>query len=143
MPRLVSKLGWLYTKLVASHSSLPRDLIQKHSSGLDEERDEASPLICEETKTELESRVEQLQAMSACFFTWANLLRVILFRELHLQLQLIKLQSLLVQASREPRLKGPFPVTLYKSILSSLQAVLDRLHSMRCVTTHPEWYKVG
>jgi len=53
---------------------------------------------------------------------------------------LIELQGLLAQAQHEPRLKGPFPVMLYRSILASLQTILDKLHSMRCVTTREEWY---
>lgn len=61
-------------------------------------------------------------------------------RELHLQIKLIELQNLLKQTQHEPRLKGPFPVKLYRSILASLQTILDRLHSMRCVTTREEWY---
>ncbi|KAH9023559.1 hypothetical protein EDB83DRAFT_2429280 [Lactarius deliciosus] len=60
--------------------------------------------------------------------------------ELHLQIKLIELQNLLKQTQHEPRLKGPFPVKLYRSILASLQTILDRLHSMRCVTTREEWY---
>ncbi len=62
------------------------------------------------------------------------------FRELHLQIKLIELQGLLAQTQHEPRLKGPFPVTLYRGVLTSLQTILDRLHSMRCVTTREEWY---
>ena len=31
-------------------------------------------------------------------------------------------------------------MALYRSILTSLQAILDRLHSMRCVTSREEWY---
>ena len=61
-------------------------------------------------------------------------------RELHLQIKLIELQNLLAQAQLEPRLKGPFPVELYRGILVSLQTILDKLHSMRCVTTREEWY---
>ena len=63
--------------------------------------------------------------------------------ELHLQLQLIELQKLLAQTQHEPRLKGPFPVQLYRSILTSLQSILDKLHSMRCVTTREEWHTVS
>ena len=47
---------------------------------------------------------------------------------------------MLAQAQHEPRLKGPFPVELYRGILVSLQTILDKLHSMRCVTTREEWY---
>jgi len=61
-------------------------------------------------------------------------------RELHLQIKLIELQSLLAQAQHEPRLKGPFPVDMYRQILISLQTILDKLHSMRCVTTREEWW---
>lgn len=61
------------------------------------------------------------------------------YRELHLQIKLIELQGLLAQTQHEPRLKGPFPVALYRSILTSLQTILDKLHSMRCVTTREEW----
>ena len=61
-------------------------------------------------------------------------------RELHLQIKLIEVQGLLAQAQNEPRLKGPFPVEMYRSILTSLQTILDKLHSMRCVTTREQWY---
>lgn len=61
-------------------------------------------------------------------------------RELHLQIKLIELQGLLAQTQHEPRLKGPFPILLYRGVLTSLQTILDRLHSMRCVTTREEWY---
>ncbi len=64
-------------------------------------------------------------------------------RELHLQIKLIELQGLLAQTQHEPRLKGPFPVKLYRGVLTSLQTILDKLHSMRCVTTREEWYTVS
>jgi hypothetical protein len=60
-------------------------------------------------------------------------------RELHLQIKLIELQGLLAQTQHEPRLKGPFPIQLYRSVLTSLQTILDKMHSMRCVTTKEEW----
>jgi hypothetical protein len=61
------------------------------------------------------------------------------YRELHLQIKLLQLQDLLKQTQHEPRLKGPFPIKLYRSVLASLQTILDKLHSMRCVTTREEW----
>lgn len=64
-------------------------------------------------------------------------------RELHLQRKLITLQDLLAQTQHEPRLKGPFPVMLYRSILTSLQTILDKMHSIRCVTTREEWCGVS
>lgn len=77
----------------------------------------------------------------ASFMSLASvfLSRLTLNRELHLQIKLIDLQGLLAQAQHEPRLKGPFPVALYRNILTSLQTILDKLHSMRCVTTKEEW----
>lgn len=70
-------------------------------------------------------------------YLWMSLCTV--YRELHLQIKLLELQELLKQTQHEPRLKGPFPTQLYRSILTSLQKMLDNLHSMRCVTTREEW----
>ncbi|KAJ3514635.1 hypothetical protein NLJ89_g2264 [Agrocybe chaxingu] len=108
-------MGWLYTRLVASNSFAPEyrdeDQAQQGNTALDTRR------------TRLSNSVHEFMAM-----------------ELHLQIKLIELQSLLAQAQHEPRLKGPFPVNLYRQILISLQTILDKLHSMRCVTTREEWY---
>jgi len=60
--------------------------------------------------------------------------------EHHVLLKLIELQELLAQTQNEPRLKGPFPVALYRTILTSLQSILDMLHSLRCATTQEAWY---
>ena len=60
-------------------------------------------------------------------------------RELHLQSQLADLRNLLEQTVNEPRLKGPFPYSFYKEVLLSCERIIDRLHSMRCVTTRDEW----
>jgi hypothetical protein len=61
-------------------------------------------------------------------------------RELHLQGQLGTLNDLLKHTKNEPRLKGPFAYGFYKECLLSCERMLDRLHSMRCVTTRAEWY---
>lgn len=34
---------------------------------------------------------------------------------------------------------GPFPVATYKALLSSCQSILDKLHSLRCVTGREAW----
>ena len=60
-------------------------------------------------------------------------------RELHLQSQLGDLRDLLSQTKNEPRLKGPFAFEFYQEVLLSCERMLDRLHSMRCVTTRDEW----
>lgn len=59
--------------------------------------------------------------------------------ELHLQFQLIRLESLLIQTTNEPRLKGPFPVAVYRKILVTCTGVLDQLHSLRCIVQRDEW----
>ncbi|PPQ75741.1 hypothetical protein CVT24_002587 [Panaeolus cyanescens] len=105
-------IGWLYTRLVASNSFAPEY----------QELEDDGFLDTQPPKTILHNSVQEFMAM-----------------ELHLQIKLIELQNLLAQAQHEPRLKGPFPVELYRQILISLQTILDKMHSMRCVTTREEW----
>ncbi|TBU24665.1 Fusaric acid resistance protein-like-domain-containing protein [Dichomitus squalens] len=114
-------VGWLYTRLVAFNSFSDEEF-HLHIMREDEESPtEESHLL--HTNPALSQSIQDFMAM-----------------ELHLQIKLIELQGLLSQTQHEPRLKGPFPVALYRSILTSLQAILDRLHSMRCVTSREEWY---
>ncbi|KAJ7240156.1 Fusaric acid resistance protein-like-domain-containing protein [Mycena haematopus] len=112
-------IGWLYTRLVASNSYSPnsREVAEEYG-GPESETHAPSP-----EHARLTSSIKEFMAM-----------------ELHLQIKLIELIGLLDQAQHEPRLKGPFPVQLYRSVLTSLQTILDKLHSMRCVTTREEWY---
>ena len=124
-------IGWLYTRLVASNSFAPEYREDCHLSGID---DVARP-------TRLNNSIQEFMAMYICLVFISCIIDFELWsRELHLQIKLIELQSLLAQAQLEPRLKGPFPVDLYRGILVSLQTILDKLHSMRCVTTREEWY---
>ncbi|KAJ3996784.1 Fusaric acid resistance protein-like-domain-containing protein [Lentinula boryana] len=111
-------VGWLYTRLVMSNSFTPERT--------DEDEDIETPPSTADNSMErprVNSSIMEFMAM-----------------ELHLQIKLIELQGLLGQAQHEPRLKGPFPVAMYRGILTSLQTILDKLHSMRCVTTREEWY---
>lgn len=112
-------IGWLYTRLVASNSFSPEVPMGVVDSAHDDPNEETALLF----PRGLNKSVEEFMAM-----------------ELHLQIKLIELQDLLKQTQHEPRLKGPFPIKLYRSILASLQTILDRLHSMRCFTTREEWY---
>ncbi|KAG5735641.1 hypothetical protein E4T56_gene6971 [Termitomyces sp. T112] len=115
-------IGWLYTRLVASNSFAPeyRAEINRNETELAA----ASLGVTAPTKsTKINNSIKEFMSM-----------------ELHLQIKLIELQGLLAQTQHEPRLKGPFPILLYRGILTSLQTILDRLHSMRCVTTREEWY---
>ncbi|KAF8143351.1 hypothetical protein K438DRAFT_1876211 [Mycena galopus ATCC 62051] len=111
-------IGWLYTRLVASNSYASDSTeVAEEYEGSDSETSALSP------QKKLSNSIKEFMAM-----------------ELHLQIKLIELQGLLAQTQHEPRLKGPFPVQLYRGVLTSLQTILDKLHSMRCVTTREEWY---
>ncbi|KAK7692161.1 hypothetical protein QCA50_003780 [Cerrena zonata] len=111
-------IGWLYTRLVAFNS-------WEHDTSVIEEEQptEETSLLIRSKNAHLNESIVRFMAM-----------------ELHLQIKLIQLQGLLSQTQHEPRLKGPFPVKLYRSILTSLQTILDKLHSMRCVTSRDEWH---
>ncbi|KAK7001339.1 ArAE-2 domain-containing protein [Favolaschia claudopus] len=111
-------IGWLYTRLVTSNSYAPdlTDGVEDYE-GPENETGALTP------EKKLSNSIKEFMAM-----------------ELHLQIKLIELQGLLAQTQHEPRLKGPFPVQLYRGILTSFQTILDKLHSMRCVTTREEWY---
>lgn len=70
-----------------------------------------------------------------------NKIRALRFQkvELALQVSLVTLRGLLTHAPNEPRLKGPFPVKMYESMLSSCQNILDKLLSMRIVILKDVW----
>ncbi|PFH46390.1 hypothetical protein AMATHDRAFT_155264 [Amanita thiersii Skay4041] len=110
-------LGWLYTRLVASNS---------FTSASEEATGELAQ--CEDALLASGSGVQQRR----------DSVKEFMAMELHLQLKLFEVQVLLAQTQHEPRLKGPFPVDLYRDVLTSLQTILDKLHSMRCVTTKEE-----
>ncbi|KAH9949028.1 Fusaric acid resistance protein-like-domain-containing protein [Amylocystis lapponica] len=111
-------MGWLYTRLVAFNSFSEQQMA------------DAGPDLSSEISALLPGTSAQL----------TNSIQEFMAMELHLQIKLIELQGLLAQTQHEPRLKGPFPVALYRSILTSLQTILDKLHSMRCVTSRHEWH---
>jgi hypothetical protein len=138
--RFCLNIGWLYTRLVASNSFLPENPTDASVVVEDDGPNEETPLL----PRRLNNSVEEFMAMYvACFLPnllWCAFDSDIINRELHLQIKLLELQDLLKQTLHEPRLKGPFPIKLYRSILASLQTILDKLHSMRCVTTREEWY---
>ncbi|KAH7099933.1 Fusaric acid resistance protein-like-domain-containing protein [Auriculariales sp. MPI-PUGE-AT-0066] len=118
------EMGWLYTRLVASYSA-SEDAIASAGRRPRLNGNESLLPLTRDGRVDLDHSVGEFMAM-----------------ELYLQIQLIQLQDLLKQAQREPRLKGPFPVGLYRSILTSMQKILDKIHSMRCVTLREEWCTV-
>ncbi|ODO11174.1 hypothetical protein I350_01778 [Cryptococcus amylolentus CBS 6273] len=116
-------LSYLYSKLVTTYSK-GVDHGPIDTEDADIPRDEEEPLLPPGTigHPHLSPGVRQFMAM-----------------ELHLQSQLSSLKSLLAHTKNEPRLKGPFAFDFYKEVLLSCERMLDRLHSMRCVTTRDEW----
>ncbi|KAH9839086.1 Fusaric acid resistance protein-like-domain-containing protein [Rhodofomes roseus] len=107
-------MGWLYTRLVAFNSFADAEL-RAMEEDADADDEESSPFVPRSRNAHLTNSIHDFMAM-----------------ELHLQIKLIEIQGLLAQTQHEPRWKGPFPVALYRSILTSLQKILDQLHSMRC-----------
>jgi hypothetical protein len=130
--RFCLNMGWLYTRLVAFNSA--GDDID---SFFDE--DEAST----QTPTPIPTLMETSTLLRRNKIRMSHSIQNFMSMELHLQLQLIELQKLLAQTQHEPRLKGPFPTQLYRSVLTTLQSILDKLHSMRCVTAREEWHTVS
>lgn len=131
-PRFCLNIGWLYTRLVAFNSAG-----DDADSFFDE--DGAST----QTPTAVSPPTECSTLLRHNKIRMSRSIQHFMSMELHLQLQLIELQRLLAQTQHEPRLKGPFPVQLYRSILTSFQSILDKLHSMRCVTAREEWHTVS
>ncbi|KAH7339754.1 Fusaric acid resistance protein-like-domain-containing protein [Rhizoctonia solani] len=120
-------IGWFYQCLVCSYSVHP-SVLQKIAAGKGDSLIKLGDGQHDEDMnypTHLRASIKEFMAM-----------------ELHLQLKLIELQGLLAQTQNEPRLKGPFPVALYRTILTSLQSMLDMLHSLRCATTQEDWLQV-
>jgi hypothetical protein len=127
-------MGWLYTRLVASNSYSAERRPQQELS------EEVQLLVGHNNDVKLKDSIYEFMAMYVSKLTSNDPLpEPYSNRELHLQIKLIELQGLLAQTQHEPRLKGPFPVQLYRQVLTSLQTILDKLHSMRCVTTKEEW----
>ncbi|KAK7056022.1 Fusaric acid resistance protein-like-domain-containing protein [Favolaschia claudopus] len=113
------EIGWLYTRLEAANPYFGEREDSNSNVGDPERR----PLL--PRYSTLDEYVKELMAM-----------------ELHLQLKLLQLRKLLDQTQHEPRLKGPFPVELYRGILESLGLILGRLRGVRCVTMREEWCDV-
>ncbi|KAK0522946.1 hypothetical protein OC842_006314 [Tilletia horrida] len=118
---LLFKLAWLYQRLVLTYSSQDATVVFDEDEEIIAADAEVQPLL----RSNKQDRVSaEFQAI-----------------ELHLQLSIIKLEGLLAQTRHEPRLKGPFPISTYKSLLGCCQAILDKLHSMRCVTARDAWHR--
>ncbi|KAI9271970.1 Fusaric acid resistance protein-like-domain-containing protein [Sporodiniella umbellata] len=111
------RLAWLYQKLISLYSDLP-----------------ASASILDTEPSSSESQIVTRRAQEA------GATQSFMDLELELQRTLIELQDLLAQTPNEPRLKGPFPIDTYRTMLLSCQNIVDRFLSMRSVMSKDEWH---
>ncbi|KAI8142257.1 Fusaric acid resistance protein-like-domain-containing protein [Fennellomyces sp. T-0311] len=124
-------LSWLYKQLVSVYSET--------TTGTSED---AYSLLIEQmfydtrNQPDYTPTPQQLEALAA-----RNRIRASQFQriELALQVNLVTLQDLLTHAPNEPRLKGAFPVSIYESMLTSCQNILDKFLSMRVVVLKDVW----
>ncbi|KAJ1027495.1 hypothetical protein NDA18_003499 [Ustilago nuda] len=131
------KLAWLYQRLVLSYSRDPSQArAGRRHTGADGEDDNYEGSDGDQHNQEADD--EEAWLLDTFVSRHGDEFQAI---ELHLQVSLIKLEGLLAQTKHEFRLKGPFPVATYRSMLSCCQNILDKLHSMRCVTTRQDWYR--
>ncbi|THH02540.1 hypothetical protein EW145_g6738 [Phellinidium pouzarii] len=145
--RFCLNIGWLYTHLVAANSGIPVTLTFSQTDLKGDAQDalngvERSALSQNGATSivDISTSETSLLLPKSVSMKLNDSIRTFMAMELHLQIKLLELQGLLAQTQHEPRLKGPFPVKMYRSILTSLQTILDKLHSMRCVTTREEWF---
>jgi len=135
-------LSYLYSKLVQTYSmGLDKDSHAQEdtddSAGSD---DESGALLPQSMKQVSHPHFTPgAKKFMAMYVTPHRYDWTLISRELHLQGQLGTLNDLLKHTKNEPRLKGPFAFGFYKECLLSCERMLDRLHSMRCVTTRAEW----
>ncbi|KAI9311285.1 hypothetical protein BX666DRAFT_2032292 [Dichotomocladium elegans] len=134
---LLLHLSWLYKQLVSVYSET--------SSGTDAD---AYAILIEHMfydptaaaegsfSSPPERTAEDLSALAE-----RNKIRAARFQkiELAIQVSLVTLKELLTHAPNEPRLKGPFPVKMYETMLTSCQNILDKLLLMRIVVLKDVW----
>ncbi|KAI8975478.1 Fusaric acid resistance protein-like-domain-containing protein [Mycotypha africana] len=125
------RLSWLYQRLVSIYADYP--LNHKKSSDEPGQQQQQQNVIDSNTHASETQQVAVEAQRRLATQTFMDL-------ELGLQRTLLDLQALLSQTPNEPRLKGPFPVDTYRTMLSSCQNILDRFLSMRTVMLKEAWY---
>lgn len=110
------QLARLYQKLVSVYSGRPSA---------------SSPIIKNNCQDDDDSSTAQRAIAKRAFMDM----------ELNLQRTLLELQALLAQTPNEFRLKGAFPVSTYKSMLTSCQNIVDKFCSMRTVVFKDAWFQ--
>ncbi|KAG1178552.1 hypothetical protein G6F70_001716 [Rhizopus microsporus] len=113
---LLLRLAWLYQKLISLYADVP--IKQKQ------------PLDPRASETQILTHEAQEKLATQSFMDL----------ELSLQRSLIELNDLLSQTPNEPRLKGPFPINTYRTMLLSCQNIVDRFLSMRTVMLKDAWH---
>ncbi|PHZ11973.1 uncharacterized protein RHIMIDRAFT_237792 [Rhizopus microsporus ATCC 52813] len=113
---LLLRLAWLYQKLISLYADVPIKLKQ--------------PLDPRASETQILTYEAQEKLATQSFMDL----------ELSLQRSLIELNDLLSQTPNEPRLKGPFPINTYRTMLLSCQNIVDRFLSMRTVMLKDAWH---
>ncbi|CAO1636073.1 unnamed protein product [Parajaminaea phylloscopi] len=113
---MLSEMAWLCQRVVASNLVESAQSSRVVSMGPDVL--EAQTLLCDENADD-DAPMQQM--------------------ELYLRFRLLRLEDLLIQTKHEPRLKGPFPVDTYRKYLACCTEILDKLHSIRCMTRRKEW----
>ncbi|KAI9480671.1 MAG: hypothetical protein EXX96DRAFT_521939 [Benjaminiella poitrasii] len=119
---LLLRLSWLYKQLVSTYSEVDQTYINDETVG---ESQPSKGLYTEDPYS-----VTKLNKLRA-----AALQRI----ELSIQVSIFELQTLLVHAPNEPRLKGPFPAKTYEAMLTCCQNILDKLLSLRIVILKDVW----
>jgi hypothetical protein len=129
------RLAWLYQKLVSIYVDYPvkNRGANNHSATVVPTRHvvnlmEVDPANASETQVLTFEAQRRLATQS------------FMDLELGLQRALLELQELLSQAPNEPRLKGPFPIDTYRTMLLSCQNIVDRFLSMRTVMLKDAWH---
>ncbi|CAO3651153.1 unnamed protein product [Mucor fragilis] len=124
------RLAWLYQKLVSIYADYP---VKNRGSGAQQQQERSVSLM------QVAPDASEAQILT---FEAQRRLATQSFMDLELGLQraLLDLQALLSQTPNEPRLKGPFPVDTYRSMLTSCQNIVDRFLSMRTVMLKDAWY---
>ncbi|GAA5970105.1 hypothetical protein JCM11641_000271 [Rhodosporidiobolus odoratus] len=119
--------SYLYERIVRIYSDPPPSLSRTASRTFrrDQDAHERTALLPQEAKAELAEAEADFVAM-----------------EIELQLLLIRVSGLLAATRHEPRLKGPFPVAAYRSVLFSCQSLLDSLTSIARMTNREAWFSV-
>lgn len=124
---LLLRLSWLYKQLVAVYSEEDNSNIY-HASNY-------------KIHGSAPTKKVSVPVVDPSILTRQNKLRALELQkiELSIQLGIFDLQSLLVNAPNEPRLKGPFPTKTYTAMLICCQNILDKLLSLRIVILKDVW----